>query len=148
MEQHELEIKKFELEQKVKLEELELKKKELDLRIQEQRSKRLVTPLTMSIVGELLTLLTGITLNFFDNNSKIALEDRKFQSSILLKAAEAENYDDFSDILITFQENGFLDMDSLKLSRYREKRFISENSKKIIASNARDSTQGLDAGEI
>ncbi len=139
MNQQELEIKKFELEQKVKLEELELKKKELDLRIQEQRSKRLATPLTLSIVGGLLTLLTGITLNFFDDKSQIALEDRKFQSSILLKAAEAENYDDFSDILITFQENGLLDMDSLKLASFRKKRFISENSKVIIASNEKDS---------
>ncbi|MEL6811833.1 MAG: hypothetical protein AAFP76_10900 [Bacteroidota bacterium] len=139
MEQRDLEIKKFELEQKIKLEELELKKKELDLRIQEQRSKRISTPLTLSIVGGLLTLLTGITLNFFENRSQIALEDRKFQSSILLKAAEAENYDDFSDILITFQENGLLKMDSLKLASFREKRFITENSKIIIQEETQDS---------
>lgn len=133
MKPEELEIKKFELEQKVKLEELELRKKELDLKIQEQKGERIATPLILSIIGGLITLITGITLNYFENKSRISLEDRKFQSSLLLKATDAETYDEFSNMLIALQENGLLSLDSAKLANFRKQRLIREETEKIEA---------------
>jgi len=131
MTQDELEIKKFELEQKVKLEELELKKKELDLRIQEQKGKRISTPLNLSIIGGLITLITGIVLNHFDNSSKVHLEDKKFQSSLLLKATDADTYEEFSDMLVALQENGLLSLDSAKVANFRKNRFVAETTKAL-----------------
>ena len=128
----ELEIRKFELEQRVKLEELELRKKEFDLKIQEQRSKRISTPLVLSILGGLITIITGITLNYFDSQSKISLEDKKFQSSLLLKATDAESYEEFSNMLVALQENGLLSLDSLKVANFRKNRLIAEETKKIL----------------
>ncbi len=136
MTSQELEVRKFELEQKVKLEELEIKKKELDLRIQEQRSKRISTPLILSILGGLITLITGITLNYFDSQSKISLEDKKFQSTLLLKATDAESYEEFSNMLIALQENGLLSLDSTKVANFRKKRFIAEETEKIIKADS------------
>lgn len=132
----ELEVRKFELEQKVKLEELELKKKELDLRIQEQKSKRISTPLMLSILGGLITIITGITLNYFDSQSKISLEDKKFQSSLLLKATDAETYEEFSNMLVALQENGLLSLDSTKVANFRKKRFVAEETGKIVQADS------------
>ncbi|SDH16105.1 hypothetical protein [Chitinophaga filiformis] len=111
------------------------KKKELDLKIQEQRSKRIFTPLLVSIIGGLITVITGIALKYFDNRATLALEDKKFQSSILLKATEAANYQEFSDIIVAFQENGLLALDSAKLTNFRKKRFLAEKID-LIAKNA------------
>jgi len=126
MEDQDLSLRKFEHEQKIQLEELELKKKELDLKIQEQRSKTIFTPLLVSIIGGLVTVITGISLKYFDNLATLKLEDKKFQSSILLKATEAGNYQEFSDIIVAFQENGLLSLDSAKLANFRKKRFVAE----------------------
>lgn len=126
MTKDELEIKKFELEQRVRLEELDLKKKEMDLKMQEQKTKRVSTPLILSIAGGLITLLTGITLNHFDDKSKMNLEDKKFQSSLLLKATDAETYEEFSDMIIAFQQNGLLSLDEANIRSLRKKRFVSE----------------------
>lgn len=136
----ELSVKRFELEQKIQLEELELKKKDLDLKIQEQKSKRVFTPLIVSIVGGLITIITGLVLKYYDNKATITLEDRKFQSSLLLKAVESKNYDEFSDMLIAFQENGLLSLDSAKLRRFRQKRFLAINAVDTAQKNANPST--------
>ncbi|MFD0860701.1 SPOR domain-containing protein [Sungkyunkwania multivorans] len=132
MSPEELEVKKFELEQKVKLEELALRKKELDLRMQEQKSKRVATPIILSIVGGLLTLITGIVINHFDSKAQIALEDKKFQSSLLLKAAESESYEEFSNMLMAFQQNDLLTIDSSKLAEIRKKRLLTEDLDKLV----------------
>jgi len=126
MNSEELSLLKFEHEKNVQLEELALKKKELDLKIQEQQSKRIFTPLLVSIIGGLITVITGIVLKYYDNLATLQLEDRKFQSSILLKATEAGNYQEFSDIIVAFQENGLLSLDSAKLANFRKKRFVAE----------------------
>jgi hypothetical protein len=130
MTKDELEIKRFELEQQVQIEELELKKKELDLKIQEQKGKTIFTPLLITIVGGLVTLITGIVLKYFESQATNQLEDKKFQSSLLLKATEAENYDEFSDMLLVFKENGLLSLDSTKIQNFRRKRFIAAEFKK------------------
>ncbi|HRI22560.1 MAG TPA: hypothetical protein PLA68_16480 [Panacibacter sp.] len=122
----ELEEKKFELEQKIKLEELDLKRKDLELKIQEQKSKRIFTPLVISIVGGLITIITGLVLKSYDSASVLSLEDKKFQSSLLLKATDAKSYDEFSDMLIALQENGLLSLDSAKIANFRKKRFVAE----------------------
>jgi len=124
----ELSIKRFELEQSIQLEELELKRKELELKIQEQKSKRIFTPLIVSIVGGLITIITGLVLKYFDSQTTLELEDKKFQSSLLLKATDAKTYDEFSDMLVAFQENGLLSLDSAKMRRFRQKRFVSLNA--------------------
>ncbi|PSR52689.1 hypothetical protein AHMF7605_03690 [Adhaeribacter arboris] len=122
----ELQIKKFELEQKIQLEELSLKKKELELKIQEQTSRRVFTPLVISIVGGLITIITGFILKYYDNVAVLRLEDKKFQSSLLLKATDAKTYDEFSDMLLALQENGLLSLDSAKIAKFRKKRFVAE----------------------
>jgi len=132
MKPEELEIKKFELEQRVKLEELNLRKKEFDLKIQEQRSRRTTTPLILSIIGGVISVITGIVLNYFDKHSQLLLEDKKFQSSLLLKATDAENYDEFSNMIVTLQENGLLSLDSAKVANFRKNRFVAENTEKMI----------------
>jgi len=55
MSENELTIKKFELDQKIKLEEIELKKKELDLKLKEQR--RVWTSAIPLVLGILIILL-------------------------------------------------------------------------------------------
>ncbi|WP_336513818.1 hypothetical protein [Pollutibacter soli] len=115
------------MEQQIRMEELEIRKKELDLKIQEQKSKTIFTPLVISIAGGLITLITGIVLKYYDSKSITALEDKKFQSTLLLKATEAKNYDEFSDMLLVFQDNGMLSLDSSKIRKFRKKKFISEN---------------------
>lgn len=134
----ELSIKRFELEQKIQLEELELKRKDLELKIQEQKSKRVFTPLIISIVGGLITIITGLVLRYFDSRTTLQLEDKKFQSSLLLKATDAKTYDEFSDMLVAFQENGLLSLDSVKLRRFRQKRFVAFNA--VDTSQKRNST--------
>ncbi|PXY46892.1 hypothetical protein [Flavobacterium hydrophilum] len=129
MTKDELDIKRFELEHQVQIEELELKKKELDLKIQEQRSKTIFTPVVISIVGGLITLITGIVLKYYDNKAITELEDKKFQSTLLLKATEAKNYEEFSDMLLVFQDNGLLSLDSAKILSFRRKRFIADKLK-------------------
>ena len=136
MKPEELEVRKFELEQRVKLEELDLKKKELDLRIQEQKSKRISAPLILSILGSLITVITGIALNYFDNRSKIILEDKKFQSSLLLKATDVETYEEFSNMLVALQENGLLSLDSTKIANFRKKRLVAEETEKIVQADS------------
>ena len=126
MTKDELEIKKFEFEQQIKLEEISLKKKELDLKIQEQKSQRIFTPLLISIVGGLITIMTGLILKYYDNKSTLELEDKKSQSSLLLKAADSKSYDEFANILDAFQSNGFLKIDSSKLARFKQKRYSSD----------------------
>jgi hypothetical protein len=126
MDSNELEIKKFELEQQVKTAELEIKQKELDLKIQEQKTKTIFTPLVITIVGGLLTLITGIVLRYLDNRAVTALEDKKFQSTLLLKAAEAKNFDEFSAILQVFQRNGLLSLDEKKIYDFRRDKFVAD----------------------
>jgi hypothetical protein len=122
----ELEIKKFEFEQKIQLEEIELKKKELELKIQEQKSQRIFTPLLISIVGGLITIMTGLILKYYDNKSTLELEDKKSQSSLLLKVADAKTYDEFVNILDVFQANGFIKLDSSKIASFKAKRLSSD----------------------
>jgi len=126
MTKDELDIKKFEFEQKIQLEEIELKKKELELKIQEQKSQRIFTPLLITIVGGIITVMTGLILKYFDNRSTLELENVKSQSSLLLKAADAKTYDEFANILDAFQSNGFLKIDSSKLSKFKVKRYSSD----------------------
>ena len=108
MTKDELEVQKFEFEQKIQLEEIALKKKELELKIQEQKSQRIFTPLLITIVGGLITIMTGLILKYYDNKSTLELENIKSQSSLLLKAADAKTYDEFANMLDAFQSNGFL----------------------------------------
>lgn len=126
MTKEELEIKRFEFEQQIKLEEIELRKKELDLKIQEQKSQRIFTPLIISIVGGLITILTGLVLKYYDNKAALALEDKKSQSSLLLTAADAKTYDEFVNILDAFQANGFIKIDSSELAKFKSKRYSSD----------------------
>lgn len=123
----ELDIKRFELEQTVKLEELGLRKKEVDLRIQEQKRRRFGTPLTLSVVGGLLTLITGIVLNYVEREHALDLEEKKFQSSLLLKATDAESYEEFSDMLVGLQQNGLLTLDSGQVASFRKDRFMDQD---------------------
>ena len=126
MTKDELEIQKFEFEQKIQLEEIELKKKELELKIQEQKSQRIFTPLLITIVGGLITIMTGLILKYYDNKSTLELEDIKSQSSLLLKAADAKTYDEFANMLDAFQSNGFLKIDSSKLEKFKAERYSSD----------------------
>lgn len=128
MDLNELEIKKFELEQRVKLEELDLKKKELELRIQEQRSKRISTPLLLSIIGGFITILTGVTLNHFDSKSELAIEDKKLQSSLLIKATESKDYHSFSDMLMALTDSKLINLDSIQIQKIKKMRFLSEKA--------------------
>jgi len=134
MDKDELEIKRFQLEQEVKIGELDLKRKELDLKIQEQKSKTFATPLVLSVIGAALTIITGIVLKFFESRATNLLEDRKFQSTLLLKAAEAKNYDEFSAMLLVFQRNGLLQLDSSKIYDFRKQKFVAEKLDKTESS--------------
>lgn len=126
MTKEELELKRFEFEQKIRLEEIELRKKELELKIQEQKSQRIFTPLLISIVGGLITIMTGLILKYYDNKATLELEDQKSQSSLLLKAADAKTYDEFANMLDAFSSNGFLKMDTSKLRDFKDKRLSSD----------------------
>jgi len=126
MTKEELEIKRFEFEQQIKLEEIDLRKKELDLKIQEQKSQRIFTPLIISIAGGLFTIITGLVLKYYENKSALELEDKKSQSSLLLKAADARTYDEFANILDAFQANGFIKIDSSVLSGFKRKRYSAD----------------------
>ncbi|WP_109302567.1 hypothetical protein [Aquimarina sp. AU474] len=132
----ELDIKKFELEQKIKLEELELKKRELDLRLLELKRKKFSTPLIISVIGGLITIITGITLNYFESSTEHSLEDKKFQSSLLLKVTDSETYEEFSNRLVALQENGLLSIDSTKIARYRKERLIAQETEKFIKADS------------
>lgn len=136
MNSEELEIKRFELEQRVKLEELDLRKKELELKIQEQKSKRISTPLLLSIIGGFITILTGVTLNHFDSKSKLTIEDKKLQSSLLIKATESEDYNGFSDMLMALTESKLISMDSVQIQKIKRMRFLSEKTEEIVKTDS------------
>jgi len=127
----ELELRRFELDAQIKSAELELKKKETELKAEEQRSKKYSSPLMLSILAGFISIMTGIITKYTENLNNIKLEEKKFQSSLLLKATEAKNYDDFSNMLITLQENGLLTLPENKLKTFRKNRFVSEQVQQL-----------------
>jgi hypothetical protein len=130
MTKDELEIKKFEFDQKIKLEEIALKKKELDLNIQERKSQRILAPIILSIIGGLITIITGIVLKHFENKAEIELENKKSQSALLIQVAETKNYDEFVNLLEAFKSSGFIDIDSNTIEQFKRKRLLSDFKRK------------------
>lgn len=116
------EVKRFEFEQKIKLEELELKKKTLELNIQESKNKRLLTPVFVTISGGLLTLIIGLVLNYFEKKSELELEHIKSQSDILISAAETKNYADFVNLVDAFYSSGLIKLDSSIIGDFKKRR--------------------------
>ena len=126
MTKDELEVKKFEFEQKIKLEEIDLKKKELDLNLQQLKSRRMFAPLLLTITGGIITLITGLILNYYESRAEHDLENTKSQSSLLITAAETKDYNDFVNLLDAFSAGGFIKMDSSIIERFKSNRQSSD----------------------
>lgn len=126
MSENELEIKKFELDQKVKLEEIELKKKELDLKLKEQR--RVWTSAIPLVLG-LLTIGYSAFSHFQQRDANHELEDKKLLSSLIIGAVEKENYDEFAKRIDALDELGLIKVDSIRLARFKQERFIEERNR-------------------
>lgn len=122
----ELELRRFEFETRLKESELELKKKEMDIKIEEQKSRKYASPIMLSIVAGFITLFTGIITRFVENRNNMTLEEKKFQSGLLLKATDAKTYDEFSSMLIAFEENGLLNLPQDKMRNFRKQRFVND----------------------
>lgn len=137
----ELELRRFELDAQIKSAELELKKKEMEIKAEEQRSKKYSSPLILSILAGFISIMTGIITKYTENLNNLKLEEKKFQSSLLLKATEAKNYDDFSNMLVTLQENGLLNIPDSKLKSFRKNRFVSEQVQQLSQNNNSRSEQ-------
>jgi hypothetical protein len=131
----ELELKKFEFESRLKESELELKKKEMELKIQEQVGKKYSSPIFISVIAGILALFTGVITRFVENTNNMKLEDKKFQSGLLLKATEAKNYDEFSSMLVAFEDNGLLNLPPDKIRNFRKERFINDKVQELKAQN-------------
>jgi hypothetical protein len=126
MTKDELELKKFKFEQEIKLEEIDLKKKEFELNLQQVKSKRIFAPILLTIAGGLITLITGLILNYFESKAALDLEDIKSQSNLILKAAESKNYEDFVNLLFVFEASDFIQLDSSVVESFKSHRKLSE----------------------
>ena len=126
MSENELEIKKFELDQKIKLEEIELKKKELDLKLKEQR--RVWTSAIPLVLG-LLTIAYSAYSHFQQRDANHELEDKKLLSSLIVGAVEKENYDEFAKRIDALDELGLIKVDSMRLAKFKQARFMEERNR-------------------
>lgn len=131
----ELELKKFEFETRLKESELDLKRQEMELRIQDQIGKKYSSPLFLSILAGVLALFTGVITRFVENVNNMKLEDKKFQSGLLLKATEAKNYDEFSSMIVAFEDNGLLNLPPDKIRNFRKERFVNDKVQELKALN-------------
>lgn len=125
MSENELEIKKFELDQKVKLEEIDLKKKELELKLKEQR--RVWTSAIPLVLG-LVTIIFSAYSHFQQRDANHELEDKKLLSSLIVGAVEKENYDEFAKRIDALDELGLIKVDSIRLAKFKQARFIEERN--------------------
>lgn len=126
MSENELEIKKFELDQKIKLEEIELKKKELELKLKEQR--RVWTSAIPLVLG-LLTIGYSAYSHFQQRDANHELEDKKLLTSLIVGAVEKENYDEFAKRIDALDELGLIKVDSVRLAKFKQARFIEERNR-------------------
>ena len=123
-----LPVKKFQFDQQYKIAELELRKAELKQR-QSQQSNSYVMPIMLSILGGLITIVTGLFLRSRDNRYALRLEDSKTQSSIIIKAAESNSYEDFVNILDTLKDTDLIKISADAIEKFKDKKHEIELEK-------------------
>lgn len=130
MADNDLDHKRFELEQTVKLAELELKKKELELKKPEKKIEwNSFIPL---ILGILTVGFSAFSL-LHQKQAENELEEKKLLSNLILKAVEKKTLKEFDEqlnLLIAFNVvKSDLEIDSARLADLRQLRFVEEGQK-------------------
>jgi hypothetical protein len=126
MADNDLEHKRFELEQTVKLAELELKKKELELRKVEKKIEwNSFIPLVLGI----LTIGFSAFSLFHQKQGEHELEEKKLLSELILGAVEKDNYEEFAEQLDALNDLNLIRVDSARLAKFKQTRFVAEGEK-------------------
>lgn len=126
MADNDLEIKRFELEQTVKLAELELKKKELELKKPEKKVEwNSFIPLVLGI----LTVGFSAFSLFHQKQAEHELEEKKLLSQLILGAVEKDNYEEFAEQLDALSDLNLIRIDSSRLAKFKQNRFVTEGVK-------------------
>lgn len=92
----------------------------------------MIAPVVIAVISGLVTLVVGLITNHWDNQAKIKLEDKKFQLSILLRATDSKNYEEFSTLLDAFQKSGYLDLDSQAMQAFKLSQLSIRETEKHI----------------
>ncbi len=83
-----IEEEKFKLDKKIREEELKLRWKEIELKEKEQTKRKLITPISATIITALLAFIASIITTYLSNSNQIDLERYRQNSSIMLSLAE------------------------------------------------------------
>jgi hypothetical protein len=134
----ELAERRFEFESQMARQEFDLKQKELDLRIEEQKSRKVFTPLVLSIAAGFISLMTSIISNWLEHTEALELEKHKLQSTLLVKVSEERDYTKFATMLSNFQQLGLLELTPQQLLRLKTDRLRQDPQAQQASQGAGD----------
>lgn len=137
----ELAVRRFEFESQMARQEFDLKQKELDLRIEEQKSRKVFTPLVLSIAAGFISLMTSIISNWLEHAEALELEKHKLQSSLLVKVSEERDYTKFAAMLSNFQQLGLLELSPQQLLRLKTDRLRQDPQAQQASQGAGDAVE-------